>query len=336
MSTYSTNLALTLIGTGEEAGTWGTTTNTNLGTLLEQAISGYVTQAVSTGTDTTLTIPNGSSGIARNMYIELTGTGGTNTNLVVPANKKLYFIYNNTSSGQVTVKVSGQTGISVPNGSKYLLVSNGSDIVSAINNVPGNVAAATSLVTTSFTVSQSGNNLNFVTALTYTASISSTTMTVTTATVGHVIYGQTLSGTGVTNGTTVGAQQTSTETAAATLSYSSGGAAGENSFVLASLTGVSVGQMISGTGVPAATYVGVIDASINSISLVDRTGAAVALTTQAAGSYTFAASNGKGTYTVSASQTVSSTTITGTKAIASLSVTGQFTANSGIVSTGPQ
>ena len=39
-STYSTSLGLELIGNGEQAGTWGTTTNTNLGTLLEQAIAG--------------------------------------------------------------------------------------------------------------------------------------------------------------------------------------------------------------------------------------------------------------------------------------------------------
>jgi hypothetical protein len=134
-STYSTNLAIELIGAGEQAGNWGSTTNTNLGTLIEQAISGYVTQAVSTGTDTTITIPNGATGVARNMFIELTGTGGTNTNLIVPANKKLYYIYNNTSSGQVTVKVSGQTGISVINGSKVTLVCNGTDIVVANNYV---------------------------------------------------------------------------------------------------------------------------------------------------------------------------------------------------------
>jgi hypothetical protein len=69
------------------------------------------------------------------MFIELTGTGGTNTNLIVPANKKLYYIYNNTASGQVTVKVSGQTGVSVINGSKVTLVSNGTDIVVANNYV---------------------------------------------------------------------------------------------------------------------------------------------------------------------------------------------------------
>jgi hypothetical protein len=130
-STYSTNLALELIGAGEQAGNWGSTTNTNLGTLLEQAISGYTTQAVVTGTDVTLAMTNGASATARNMFIELTGTGGASTNLIVPANKKLYFIYNNTSSGQVTVKVSGQTGISVANANKVVLVSNGTDIINA-------------------------------------------------------------------------------------------------------------------------------------------------------------------------------------------------------------
>lgn len=131
-STYSTNLALELIGTGDQAGTWGSTTNTNLGTLVEQAITGYVTQAVTTGVDTTITIPNGATGVARNMYIELTGTGGASTNLIVPNNKKLYFIYNN-STGAVTVKVVGQTGVSVPNGKKMSLVCNGTDVVPAVD-----------------------------------------------------------------------------------------------------------------------------------------------------------------------------------------------------------
>ena len=108
------------------------TTNTNLGTLIEQAISGYVTQTITDGADTTITIPNGATGVARNMTIEMTGALTAARNLIVPANKKLYFIYNNTTGGYaVTVKVSGQTGVSVPNGKKVILVSNGTDIVSA-------------------------------------------------------------------------------------------------------------------------------------------------------------------------------------------------------------
>jgi len=172
-STYSTNLAIELIGTGDQAGTWGVTTNSNLGTLIEQAISGYVTQAVSTGTDTTITIPNGATGVARNMYIELTGTGGTNTNLIVPANKKLYFIFNN-STGAVTVKVSGQTGVSVPTGKKMVLVSNGTDIVNGLNyiadfgtnsftvtNLSATSATITNLIATSASITTLTNNPTF-------------------------------------------------------------------------------------------------------------------------------------------------------------------------------
>jgi len=148
-STYSTNLALELIGTGDQAGSWGTTTNTNLGTLLEQAISGYVTQAITDGADTVITIPNGASGVARNMYIEMTGALTAARNLIVPANKKLYFIYNNTTGGYaVTVKVSGQTGVSVANGSKVILVSNGTDIVSAYSGT-GNVTFNSNTISTS-------------------------------------------------------------------------------------------------------------------------------------------------------------------------------------------
>lgn len=146
MSTYSTNLKLELITTGQQAGTWGDTTNTNLGTLLEQAISGYVTQSVATGTDTTITIPNGASGVARNMFIELTGTGGASTNLIVPANKKLYFIYNN-ASGAVTVKVTGLIGVSVPASAKMILVSDGTDIVNATNYVSSLTLGAALAVT---------------------------------------------------------------------------------------------------------------------------------------------------------------------------------------------
>lgn len=130
-STYSTNLGITLIGTGDQAGTWGTTTNTNLGTLLEQSISGYVQYACTGGTDI-ITIPDGADGTARNMYIEFTGTGGGTVQ--VPAKKKLYFIYNNTA-GAITVKVSGQTGVSVPAGKKMDLVNNGTDVVVATNHM---------------------------------------------------------------------------------------------------------------------------------------------------------------------------------------------------------
>lgn len=155
MSTYSTNLGLTLIGTGEQAGTWGTTTNTNLGTLLEQAISGYASYSCSGGTDT-ITIPDGADGTARNMYIQLNGTGGGTVQ--VPAKAKLYFIFNNTASA-ITVKVSGQTGVSVPAGKKMSLVNNGTDVVVATNHM-----AALSL-DTALPVTSGGTGVTTLTGL---------------------------------------------------------------------------------------------------------------------------------------------------------------------------
>ena len=134
-STYSTNLAIELMGAGEQAGNWGSTTNTNLGTLIEEAISGVVTQAMADA-DQTITIPNGATGVARNMFIECTGALTAARNLIVPTNKKLYFISNATTGGfAITVKVSGQTGVSVPAAAKIVLVMNsaGTDIVTATN-----------------------------------------------------------------------------------------------------------------------------------------------------------------------------------------------------------
>ena len=168
-STYSTNLALELMATGDQSGTWGTTTNTNLGTLLEQSISGYVTQAITdgSGANTTITIPNGATGVARNMFIEMTGAlTFSTTNLIVPANKKLYFIYNNTTGGfAVTVKVTGLTGVSVPNGRKVILVSNGTDIVEAHNAVSGNATVGGTLAVTGATTLTGAATLSA--ALTY-------------------------------------------------------------------------------------------------------------------------------------------------------------------------
>jgi hypothetical protein len=192
-STYSTNLAIELIGTGDQAGNWGSTTNTNLGTLLEQAISGYVTQAVATGTDTTITIPNGASGVARNMFIELTGTGGASTNLIVPANKKLYFIYNNTT-GAVTVKVSGQTGVSVPATAKIVLVSNGTDVVTAQNYIPTLISPSLTGTPIAPTAS-AGTNTTQIATTAFVATATGTLGTMSTQNANNVaITGGTISG----------------------------------------------------------------------------------------------------------------------------------------------
>lgn len=127
-STYSPNLRLELIGTGEQQGTWGSTTNTNLGTLLEEAIGGYVSVTVSDVADTTLTTNNGSADQSRNMVINLTGALTGTRNVICPAIEKLYVVKNATTGGQsVVFKVSGQTGITIPNGAIEFLYVDGTD-----------------------------------------------------------------------------------------------------------------------------------------------------------------------------------------------------------------
>lgn len=134
-STYSTNLKLNLMGTGDQSGTWGSTTNTNLGTLIEEAIVGYVTQSVTdSGTPTTLTIPNGASSNGRNYVIELTGVLTANRTVEVPAVDKPYIFYNNTTGGYtVTVKVSGQTGVTIKAGKKAIVYTNSTDVIEVAN-----------------------------------------------------------------------------------------------------------------------------------------------------------------------------------------------------------
>ena len=133
-STYSSNLKLQLMGTGDNAGTWGAVTNVNLGTALEESIAGTVDIAFSSG-DVTLTLTDANTAQpARNMRLNLTGTSGGARNLIVPAIEKMYVV-NNALADACTVKVSGQTGVSVPAGKTTLLFNNGTDVVNAITHL---------------------------------------------------------------------------------------------------------------------------------------------------------------------------------------------------------
>jgi hypothetical protein len=135
-STYSPNLRLELITTGEQQGTWGSTTNTNLGTLLEEAIGGYVSVTVSDVADTTLTTSNGSADQSRNMVINLTGALTATRNVICPAIEKLYVVKNATTGGQsVVFKVSGQTGVTVPNGIIEFIYVDGTDARSITGSI---------------------------------------------------------------------------------------------------------------------------------------------------------------------------------------------------------
>lgn len=126
-STYSTNLKIQLMATGENTGTWGSVTNVNLGTALEEAVVGSTSVAFN-GADVTLTLTNSNaSQTARNLRLVLTGTSGGARQLVVPALEKT-FIIKNELSDTCTVLVSGQTGVAVPAGKTMWLYNDGTDV----------------------------------------------------------------------------------------------------------------------------------------------------------------------------------------------------------------
>jgi hypothetical protein len=131
MATYSQSLKLTLLANGEGAGTWGQTTNTNLGTLLEQAITG-VQSIVMADANYTLSNLNGASDEARNAVLVVTGTNNAVRDIIAPLVNKQYLVVNNTTGGQ-SIRIRGSTGftVTIPNGTTVSVYCNGTNFFSA-------------------------------------------------------------------------------------------------------------------------------------------------------------------------------------------------------------
>ncbi len=147
-STYSPSLRIELIGAGEQAGTWNTTTNTNLGTLLEAAIAGYVAVSV-TSANQAFTASDGAADQARNAVIALTTSTSAPFAVYAPPQEKTYIIYNTTAYAATIYNstVLGNTtaagvGIVVPASRKILVFSDGTNFYSVdIFNLTGAVTS---------------------------------------------------------------------------------------------------------------------------------------------------------------------------------------------------
>ena len=145
-STYS-DLKFELIGTGEQSGTWGTTTNTNIGTAIQEAITGSGDVTFASGA-VALTLTNSNAAqTARNLRLNLTGTSGGAQNLTVPDIEKFYLV-NNGCADAITVKNSTGATVAVPAGKAMLLFSTGSAIVDAVSHM-SSVTLATALAVSS-------------------------------------------------------------------------------------------------------------------------------------------------------------------------------------------
>jgi microcystin-dependent protein len=136
-STYS-DLKIELIGTGEQVGTWGSTTNTNLGTALEEAIVESADVAFSSS-DVTLTLTNtNATQSARHLRLNLTGTSGGARNLILGSGCQIEkpYIINNGLADTVTVKNTTGTGIDVPAGKSMWVYNNGTNVVEVTTHTP--------------------------------------------------------------------------------------------------------------------------------------------------------------------------------------------------------
>jgi len=158
-STYSPDLRIELIANGEQSGTWGQTTNTNLGTLIEDAISGK-TSITSSSSPYTLTALNGVADESRAAALELNCTGA-NFIVIVPTVTKLYVVENVNATDSVQVKTASGTGVTVPPLKTVLLRCDGTNVVEQLDQVVGNFGVGGNFSVAgnaTFTTQSPGNN----------------------------------------------------------------------------------------------------------------------------------------------------------------------------------
>ena len=166
-STFSTDLALELVATGEKAGLWGSITNTNL-QILQQSATGVVNVSMTSSSDKTLLLSDGATSDGKNLYLKLTGTMTGNVNLIIPASTtggtatRVYIIQDatdrtTTNKYTLSIKTAGSSNpIAVPVGATMVVHSDGTDARLDILQ-KGNFAITSSSITAYTAVA--GDNL---------------------------------------------------------------------------------------------------------------------------------------------------------------------------------
>lgn len=195
-STFSPTLRLELIGDGDQSGIWGQTTNNNLGTLLEQAITGVIGVTM-TDANYTLTNYNGVTDEARNAVLVVTGTNTAVRDIIPPLAEKLYTVKNSTTGGY-GIRIIGATGtgVTIPNGATSLVYCDGTNFYDGLTGVPGNFTVGGNLAVTGTTtltgnVAASGNVV-----VTGNASANNATITNTITAATHATANWTITETG--------------------------------------------------------------------------------------------------------------------------------------------
>lgn len=190
-STYSA-LKIELIGTGEQSGTWGATTNVNLGdAALGEAITGSADVAFSSADVTVTLTDTNASQAARNLRLNLTGTSGGARQLILGSGcqiEKLYLV-NNGLADAVTVKNTTGTGIAVPAGKSMFVFNNGTNVVDAVTHLSSLTLGAALPITSGGTGSTSTTFVNAATNVTGTLPVGNGGTGATTLTANNVVLG---------------------------------------------------------------------------------------------------------------------------------------------------
>lgn len=327
-STYSPSLRIELIGAGEQAGTWNTTTNTNLGTIIESAIAGYVSVSV-TSANQAFTALDGAADQARNAVIALTTTTTADFAVYAPPQEKTYIIwnttaytatiYNSTALGNTTA---AGLGVAVPAGKKLLVFSTGANFYTVeSSNLTGVLA-----------VINGGTGVTTATGTGSTVRSTSPTLTSPVA-VTQVVQGSltatgslTTTGTAYLNGATAQtvAQGTAIDTGTERITLASAAYSQDVAVVVSSSDTLPTGLSANTTYYvvqPSATtfFSGVGSISGTTLTIDSVYTGAIGINTVITGigvttatvTGLISGTGGAGTYTIGTSQTASSTIITG-------------------------
>ena len=183
-STYTTNLRLTKQGDGENPNSWGQILNDGVISLVDDAIAGYTTVSLGSAATVTLSENQGSGDQSRSAILEFKGSvgGAHNTiNVLIPNNSKTYVVKNsvsfNASTDAIILKVAGNTGTTVTDGSTALYVTNGTTVTPVTQNTFTNLTATS--ITTGGITTTSLTGVSLATSILAATSITGTAITLT-------------------------------------------------------------------------------------------------------------------------------------------------------------
>jgi hypothetical protein len=165
-STYS-SLKIELIGTGDQAGTWGNTTNTNLGTALEEAITGSANVTFASSNAAIALTDTNATQTARNLRLNLVGTISSVQTLFIPAIEKQYLVTNGLSNSVIISNGSNAsptgTTVTVPTGKSVVIFNDATNIAETTNYIAnlqvGNLTLSNITLTTPLDVPEGGTGL---------------------------------------------------------------------------------------------------------------------------------------------------------------------------------